>query len=225
VLVGPPNVGKSRLFNALVGRDRAIVSTRAGTTRDYLSELCDCEGLTVELVDTAGIDAPAGAVESQAQSLRVFQAGAADLVLECHSAELAERTARGLDPDSLRLHVWTKGDLARWDAGTSPPAGSIVTSAVTGAGLDALRSAIGRTIKGRESGWCASTGTGARCRGSIRGAEAALRSAAETLLHGGGDELVSFDLRLAIDELGRVVGAVVTDDVLERIFRRFCIGK
>ena len=57
VLVGPPNVGKSRLFNALLGQDRAIVSPQAGTTRDYLSALCDCEGLTVDLVDTAGIEA------------------------------------------------------------------------------------------------------------------------------------------------------------------------
>src|SRR6185312_3857000 len=56
VLVGPPNAGKSRLFNAMLGRDRAIVSPRAGTTRDYLTGLCDCDGLAVELVDTAGIE-------------------------------------------------------------------------------------------------------------------------------------------------------------------------
>ena len=67
--------------------------------------------------------------------------------------------------------------------------------------------------------------TGARCRDSLVRAGDALHAAAETLLTGGGEELVAFDLRLAIDELGKVVGAVVTDDILDRIFRKFCIGK
>ena len=70
VLVGPPNAGKSRLFNALLGRDRAIVSPQSGTTRDYIAEICDCDGLSVELVDTAGFDEPTDAVGSEAQALR-----------------------------------------------------------------------------------------------------------------------------------------------------------
>jgi tRNA modification GTPase len=69
------------------------------------------------------------------------------------------------------------------------------------------------------------SGTAARCRGSILRAEAALGSAAESMVIGGGDERVAFDLRLAVEELGKLVGAVVTDDILDRIFRRFCIGK
>jgi len=225
VLVGPPNAGKSRLFNALVGRDRAIVSTRAGTTRDYLSELCDCDGLTVELVDTAGIDAPADAVATQAQAVRALQTGRADLLLACRSAETAERATGALDPERPRLHVWTKGDQALPHPGSRHAAALIVTSAVTGAGLETLRSAIARTIQRQVADGSPPAGTGARCRGSIQRAEAALRSAAATTLQGGGDELVAFDLRLAVDELGKVVGAVVTDDVLDRIFRRFCIGK
>jgi len=225
VLVGPPNAGKSRLFNTLLGRDRAIVATEAGTTRDYLSELCDCDGLTVELVDTAGIEAPADAVATQAQALRALQAGGADLLLDCRSAETAEVATDDLDPERPRLHVWTKGDQALPDPDDRRAAPPIVTSAVTGAGLDTLRSAIARAIERQQSDGDLPAGTGARCRGSIRRAEDALRSAAETLLEGGGDELVAFDLRLAIDELGKVVGAVVTDDVLDRIFRRFCIGK
>jgi len=225
VLVGPPNAGKSRLFNALIGRDRAIVSTRAGTTRDYLSELCDCDELTVELVDTAGIEAPADTVATQAQSLRALQTGRADLLLDCRSAETAERSTEALDPERPRLHVWTKGDQSLPHPGWRHAAVLIVTSAVTGAGLETLRSAVARTLQRQESDGSPPAGTGARCRGSIHRAEAALRSAAETLLQAGGDELVAFDLRLAVDELGKVVGAVVTDDVLDRIFRRFCIGK
>ena len=89
-----------------------------------------------------------------------------------------------------------------------------------------LRSAIARALRDQEAEENLPAGTGARCRGSLRRAEAALRSAArDSLLDGGGDELVAFDLRLAVDELGKVVGAVVTDDILDRIFRRFCIGK
>src|SRR5205085_8786964 len=86
VLVGPPNAGKSRLFNALLGRDHAIVSPQAGTTRDYLTALCDCDGLTVELVDTAGIEAAVDAIGTQAQAHRAAQAGRADLPLGCRSA-------------------------------------------------------------------------------------------------------------------------------------------
>ncbi len=85
VLVGPPNAGKSRLYNALLNRDRAIVSPHAGTTRDYVSEICDCDGLTIELVDTAGLDLPVDAVTTQAQTVRAEQFARADLLLVCRS--------------------------------------------------------------------------------------------------------------------------------------------
>jgi tRNA modification GTPase len=225
VLSGPPNAGKSRLFNALLGRDRAIVSPLAGTTRDYLSELCDCDGLAVLLIDTAGFDEPADAVSRDAQGLRADQAAQADLVVECCSVEAPLALARSVEPSADRLRVLTKADLLL-DSGDRPGVtGEIHTSAVTGAGLSALRSAIARTLRGRESGDGSLLCTGARCRGSITRASGALRSAAQIILESGGDELVAFDLRLAIDELGTVVGATVTDDILDRIFSRFCIGK
>ena len=92
-------------------------------------------------------------------------------------------------------------------------------------GLDELRSAIARRLRNEPAEDNLPAGTGARCRGSLHLAESSLRTAAESLVSGAGDELVAFDLRSAVDELGKVVGAVVTDDVLDRIFRRFCIGK
>ncbi len=110
VLAGPPNVGKSRLFNALLGRDRAIVSPQAGTTRDYLSALCDCEGLTVELVDTAGIEEAGDTITQKAQSLRALQTDRADLLLVCRSAETADPSVQSLAADRPRVEVWTKGD-------------------------------------------------------------------------------------------------------------------
>jgi tRNA modification GTPase len=225
VLTGPPNAGKSRLYNALLGRDRAIVSPLAGTTRDYLCELCDCDGLAVLLIDTAGVDEPGDAVTKDAQDLRAGQAEQADLLLECCSVEASPASARSAAPRRGRLYVRTKADLIAAQGDTEPVDDEILTSAVTGAGLPALRSAIARTLRDRENGESSLTGTGARCRGSLTRASAAVRSAAQIILDSGGDELVAFDLRLAVDELGAVVGASVTDDILDRIFSRFCIGK
>ena len=225
VLTGPPNAGKSRLFNALLGRDRAIVSPLAGTTRDYVSELCDCDGLAVLLIDTAGRNEPADAVTKDAQDLGADQAERADLLLECCSVETLPASARSAAPGTLRLYVRTKADLIAPDGDLAPVKDEICTSAVTSAGLAALRSAIARTLRDRETGEGSLASTGARCRGSLTRASAALRSAAQIIVESGGDELVAFDLRLALDELGSVVGASVTDDILDRIFSRFCIGK
>ncbi len=225
VLVGPPNAGKSRLFNALLGRDCAIVSPQAGTTRDYLTALWDCDGLTVELVDTAGIEPAGDAIARQAQTFRADQARRADLLLDCRSAETDKPGDAGIASSQPVVRVWTKCDLADLDPDDTGSAERLPTSAVTGAGLEELRVAIARRLRGQDFEGSLPVGTAARCRGSLLNAEAAVRSAAESLLAGGGDELIVFDLRLALEEMGKVVGAVVTDDILDRIFRRFCIGK
>ena len=219
VLVGPPNAGKSRLFNALLGRDRALVSPVAGTTRDYLSAPVVCDGLTVELVDTAGEEAAGSPVEARAQALRAEQADRADLLLVCFPASEGNVDPPGPDRPSLRVR--TKCDLA-------PPAGEtadIATSAETGAGLGDLRRRIAETLRARADESDLPTTTAARCRDGLARAAEALATASDALALGAGDELVAVDLRQAIDDLGRVVGAVVNDDVLDRIFRRFCIGK
>jgi tRNA modification GTPase len=220
VLVGPPNAGKSRLFNVLVGRDRAIVSPQAGTTRDYLTALCDCDGITVELVDTAGIDAGRDDVEAAAQEHGTRQLERADVVLDCWPPAWGPRP-NPPRADRRRIGVQTRCD----EAGPEELTCGLATSALTGEGIDCLRSAIAFRILNREAEVDLPAGTAARCRGSILRAEEALRSASASLLSGAGDELVAFDVRLAAEELGKVVGAVVTDDILDRIFRRFCIGK
>jgi tRNA modification GTPase len=229
VLVGPPNAGKSRLFNALLGDARAIVSPVPGTTRDYLAASCDCDGLTVALIDTAGAEAARNPVEARAQALRHAQAARADLLLDCLPADRPDGdpgrepiSEDAVSPDRPRLSVRTKADLAP-DAPAAP--GVWVTSAATGAGLAALRRAVASALRElTDEGELPAT-TGARCRDSLARASESLASASATLALGGGDELVAVDLRLALDELGKVVGAVVTDDFLDRIFRRFCIGK
>lgn len=220
VLVGPPNAGKSRLFNAMLRRDRAIVAPRAGTTRDYLTGLCDCDGLAVELVDTAGIDDVDDDLAASAQEHRRRQADRADLLLDCRPASWGPHPGdRG--GDRRRILVATRSDEAGPIAGSD----ALATSAVTGDGVAALRSAVAVALRAGDSEGNLPVGTAARCRGSLSAAGAALRSAAESLRAGGGDELVTFDVRLAAEELGNVVGSVVTDDILDRIFRRFCIGK
>jgi tRNA modification GTPase len=225
VLVGPPNAGKSRLFNALLGRERAIVSPQSGTTRDYIAETCHCDGLSVELVDTAGFDEPTDSITTHAQAARNAQASGAELLLECRCTRSSPAPAPSAELGINRIHVWTKADLALPDPATQALEPALVTSAATGAGVSALRLAIAQALRGPEASDSSLSSTGARCRGSLCRASAALRSAAQTIVENAGDELVAFDLRLAADELGQIVGAVVTDDILDRIFRRFCIGK
>lgn len=220
VLVGPPNAGKSQLFNALLGRDAALVSDHAGTTRDYLAAPCDCDGLLVDLIDTAGIEDAPDSISQRAQALRGDQAATADLLLDCRSPDVPAPGAPELaEPERPRLAVWTKADLM-----PCPLPDSIATSATRGTGLAALRTAIAEALRLASVG-DAPMSTAARCGESLRETAEALRLASETLGQHGGDELVAIDLRQALDRLGLVVGEVVTDDILDRIFGRFCIGK
>jgi len=219
-LVGPPNAGKSRLFNALLGVSRALVSPQAGTTRDYVSAPCACDGLSVELIDTAGIEPAETPIATRAQAFREAQALAADLLLVCLSADT--NPAQPREPDPREILVWTKSDLA------TPPSSNFVvlpTSSQTGAGLQALKTEIATRLNLLADEASSQSTMGARCRDHLLRARESVDSAAMALEVGHGEELIAIDLRLAVDELGKVVGAVVTDDILDRIFRRFCIGK
>ncbi len=217
VLVGPPNAGKSRLFNALLGRNAAIVSPIAGTTRDYLSGPCECDGMIVDLIDTAGIEDGRSEIEASAQRLRQWKLDEADLALVC--SDSSDGPAIGVSTRILR--VLTKSDLAPT---LEAEEGVIATSAETGDGLGVLRSRIADALREAPGDPSAVLGTAARCRDALERAGDALQSASSAVTLGG-DELVAIDVRRALDDLGRVVGAVVTEDVLDRIFRRFCVGK
>ena len=221
VLVGPPNAGKSRLFNALIGRDGAIVSPVAGTTRDYLIGLGDCDGLTVEFVDTAGEEFAETPIESASQSHREDQSNRADLVLVCRPAD-ADKKPNDRSTSDRRLLVLTKADLLP-NRDRLPLA--IATSAATGEGLPELRSAIASALRSRAEESTALVGLGSQCRESIDHATESLRNAVGVAAEPGGEELIAAEIRHVVDELGKLVGAVVTEDILDRIFRRFCIGK
>ena len=234
VLTGWPNVGKSSLMNALAGKQTALVSPRAGTTRDYLIGTVNIRGLACQLIDTAGWNAAHGdPVAASAQTLGAQQTGQAHVQLLCLDATRPlnawERGMLESLPSANRILVWTKTDLPHT---TDPPPESVATSSRTGAGIEALRQAIHRYLTAERNPSQVVAGTAVRCRETLRRAATAVQQALDAIPNVGsdapgatGEELVAAELRLALDELAQVVGAVYTDDILERIFSRFCIGK
>lgn len=220
-IVGPPNVGKSRLFNALVQRwgvdtqrPQALVADAAGVTRDTLVAPVEFNGVHIELIDTAGADETAAidAIDGVARGRLSAVIRDADVLVECRRAD---RIAGVLPPE--RIGVATMGDIA----GHAAPTGWLSTSAANGEGLAALADAIAARVA--EATHDTLGATADRCRtGLIQARDALARSLSAI---DAGDELVSLELREALDGLGRVVGEVVTDEVLGEIFGKFCIGK
>ena len=143
ILVGPPNAGKSSLFNALTKAPAALVSAEAGTTRDYLVRRMDLDGVTIELVDTAGWRAPADTVEEQAQGLGREQVQQADLLLLCVDSEApAHQAEGGVAVLQVRTKVDLVGNAPALEGHAKPQAAGVATSSVTGAGLDGLRAML-----------------------------------------------------------------------------------
>ncbi|MFN4353918.1 tRNA uridine-5-carboxymethylaminomethyl(34) synthesis GTPase MnmE [Parvibaculum sp.] len=216
-IVGPPNAGKSSLLNRLAKRDAAIVSGEAGTTRDVLEVRLDIGGVPVTLADTAGLREAGGEIEREGVRRALAMAEAADLriVVAAPDAGGDFALARGDD-----IRVFNKLDLAG-----EVPAGAIGVSALTGAGLERLEAAlqdrIGAAFEAREHPVI----TRARHREGLRDCMVSLDRAGEALGRGLDAELVAEDLRLAARALGRITGRVDVEDLLDVIFRDFCIGK
>ena len=233
VLAGLPNAGKSTLFNALSKTNDAIVSSVAGTTRDYLSTRVCCGELSVELVDTAGLDQSGSGIDGVAQQLGGGQVGEADLVLWCSAidGQEEEHAAEESALQSLKARhdrvvvIKTRGDLLT-DTCHQSAEGTLVVSAVGGAGLVELRELIADTLSERSQGERQFVGsTAARSRDSLRRSRESLERAHEAADGRFGDELVAFEIRASIEALGEIVGTIYTDDLLDQIFSRFCIGK
>jgi tRNA modification GTPase len=224
VIAGAANAGKSTLLNALAGREAAIVSPEAGTTRDPVSARIDVGGVSVSVLDTAGEKVAAGAIEREALALSRELVATADLVVWVADASREAASDLRLRLSALAprasLLVGNKVDLAPAPAGFD-----LLVSATTGRGLPALRDAIARALE-REGLATDLVQTErqsrlvARARDALDRAAALLRSAEPARL-----ELAACDLRLALGALGELTGAVATDDVLDRIFGEFCVGK
>lgn len=233
VLAGLPNAGKSTLFNALAGREQAIVSPIPGTTRDYLSARIELGSVPVELIDTAGWEEAAETIGAQAQRFREQQMRAADLVLWCSAADLSPEDAAAdlqlqqqLIPVGTRqLRIHTRADLAKEPHNDRRPA-DIIISAATGAGLDSLRTlAASRLTTGSHARTELLASSSVRCRNSLERALECLQRSLAAANQQLGDELLSVEIRGALQELAEILGEVCTDDLLDHIFSRFCIGK
>jgi len=238
-IVGRPNVGKSSLFNRLVERERAIVTATPGTTRDLVSETVAIGGIPVRLVDTAGIRTASDEAESIGVRKSLEALADADVVLVVRDAsrgdadpltadeQLQDEELLELVSNRLAIMVWNKIDVAagaHFGAnGTMPVAAA---SALTGTGIDELRSAILNLIGGdggtqQESGFL----TNVRQKQLVADSLAALDRAGGAVPLRVPHEMILLDLYSALRPLDEITGATTADDILNLIFSSFCIGK
>jgi tRNA modification GTPase len=222
VLAGRPNAGKSSLFNALLGTDRALVTEIPGTTRDAIEAHTDFLGWPVRLVDTAGLADAEDRLERMGIEVSRRYLSAADLVLLC------VESGRGLDGSEAALAgaqaslvVRTKRDLA------NGAAEGLAVSSVTGEGIDDLRRAVAERMFGDRIalGDLEPTLGSERHREALARAAAALEDATEHLVPGGEAVLVSHHVREATLTLDELVGVVDVEVVLGKVFAGFCVGK
>ncbi|MGQ9504731.1 MAG: tRNA modification GTPase [Thermogutta sp.] len=260
VLVGRPNVGKSTLFNALAGDMRAIVSSIPGTTRDYLTAVCEHRGVRFQILDTAGLwqgflpfisqdeklrnrdektDTLTGdetrpnhgtaRADQIAQDKAMMLAETADLRIICLDASRAlegdeERLLQRQDRTSIVI-------LNKIDIAANYQAGHFIANALRvsgrlGTGLSELKdSIVDRLLEQQRSTADLVATTAVRCRSALFCAHEILLEAESLVASQSSEETIASALRRALDELAIIVGAVYREDVLERIFSRFCIGK
>lgn len=237
LLVGRPNAGKSTLFNALAGQARALVSEVPGTTRDYLEAKMElAPGQEILLIDSAGLGHARDEFDARSQRLGMREQNLADLILHCMPVgDFPDGSEAELNlPDDIpQILVQTKADLAvsadyhlTGQGPSKQPEPAITLSVAENLGLNDLKQAILRHFDtSGEAGLAVLETTRARTRGALKSAAEALNHAAETVAADGGDELVAMDLRTAVEALEIVTGRDVTEETLDRVFSRFCIGK
>ncbi|HEX4825971.1 MAG TPA: tRNA uridine-5-carboxymethylaminomethyl(34) synthesis GTPase MnmE [Candidatus Polarisedimenticolaceae bacterium] len=219
VLLGAVSVGKSSLFNCLLGFSRAIVSESPGTTRDTIEETIEIEGIPITLVDTAGLGTPQGPVDDEGMRRARVAAGESHLsVVVLDASRPPTPDERALLAGAASVVVANKSDLTSVVAWP----GAIPVSAKSGAGVSALRSAIVRALVGGEETEDPAI-TDLRHLEALERAAASLRCACEA--EPAGLELVTDDLRDALEALGTITGEVANDALYDRIFATFCIGK
>lgn len=228
-IVGPPNAGKSSLLNHLLGEERALVTDIEGTTRDYLEESCRIGNLDFRLIDTAGIRATDDRVEAMGVERARALAREADVVLVVSDAARPEQEAElveELDVSSVAL-LRNKVDLVAEPPPAHSSFPSVSVSLKTGSGLESLPGFFAEAAE--RAGYRVGAGTvlisRARHREALEDALSHLQRA-EHAAHAGLDHtFIAQDLRAGLDALGTLTGAITADDILNRIFGDFCIGK
>ncbi len=245
-IVGRPNAGKSSLFNALVERERAIVTASPGTTRDLVTETIALEGVPVELIDTAGLRAPDGGAGSLDEAEVLGIARSRQAMAEADVVLLVIDGTAGLDGEDLAilerelgeggagrlLVVVNKSDLFHGPApmlealtARDGPVEVVVTSTRSGSGIAALRAAILGSVRGGEVTREGGLLTNLRQHGAVSGALAGLADAQVATEVGMPHEVLLLDLERALRALDELTGTTTKDDVLRLIFSSFCIGK
>lgn len=237
VLAGPPNAGKSSLFNRLLGQDRAIVHAEAGTTRDVVAEPIVLGGIIVALLDTAGLRDASGDVEAEGVARARESAVQSDLVIlvidgtdPAAARDALARFRRELPVQLVALNksdLWDPSDSGRLPAGIPVDLPILGISARTGHGVQALLGEIAsRAAIAAPATSDVPVIVGRRQVEAVEAARARVRSAANVIREPAAPlEVVAADVRASVEHLGELTGARVTEDILNRIFSRFCLGK
>ncbi|MCI8840953.1 MAG: tRNA uridine-5-carboxymethylaminomethyl(34) synthesis GTPase MnmE [Oscillibacter sp.] len=245
-IVGLPNAGKSSLLNALAGYERAIVTDIPGTTRDTVEEAVLCGGVLLRLIDTAGLRETEDAVEKlgversrrameEAELILLVRDGAVEVCPENKGhweaeAVLLNQVARTGKPwlcveskcDLTGPHAFSIG-LIQKDANN--PAACLCVSSVTGYGLDKLENAVAALFPAGDPGEAGSLLTDRRQEEAADRARAAVRRALEALENGLTPDAALTDAEEALDAIGELTGRTAKEEIVERIFSRFCVGK
>lgn len=235
-IAGKPNAGKSSLLNALLGEGRAIVSASPGTTRDTISESVVIGGVLYRLTDTAGLRETADSIEREGVERAEKEAEKADIVLLVVDYE--EYYYNGSNPlyahldDACRrsgiriVRVWNKIDLYKPEAPRVREDDPVFyISALTGEGIDSLKEGLCELAMGSDISESSVIITSSRHRDALARAKKSLGLALETLRDRKSGEFVALDLRTGLDALGEITGEITTEDVINNIFSKFCIGK
>jgi tRNA modification GTPase len=236
VITGRPNVGKSSLLNRLLGEERAIVTAIPGTTRDYIEEIINIRGLPVKITDTAGIRAPENIIEKEGIHLvweKLAQADVVIVLLDGSDMLMKEDTEiihRSREKKHIVVinktdlpHMLDELQLTAISPELQPP---IWISAKHGDGIPALKDAIHALILDHtEDCHFPYIVSNVRHKSAIEKTRCLLSKAKDSILNDLSPEFSAFDVREALDSIGEITGKTINEEILDRIFSTFCIGK
>src|SRR3989339_349281 len=235
VLYGKPNVGKSSLINALLGKKRTLVSEIPGTTRDVVADILEIGGIRFKLMDTAGMDDTKEIVTSRAMEKTQSTLEKAQIILLVFDGSVnIDAQLREMKPDDLTgnvIVVVNKCDLRKNSTFPVSPAELkkyplMHTSALTGEGLERLKETLIESVLGGQVNLSGGAPIfNVRQREVLQRSLQSIRQTMESVRNNESFEFIALDLRTAIDALGEIVGEVTTEDILSKIFLEFCIGK
>jgi len=219
VIIGPPNAGKSTLFNKLCGDERAIVSPQPGTTRDVLEAELEVNGIRLIVQDTAGLRETGDVVEAEGHRRAVGAAAAADFIILLWACDSLEKEAPfGVAEGQTAIKVRSKADM---DPDLEPEDGWFRLSCTSGEGFNALREHVAAVANTGIADLGGAVAIAGRHRAALDSAQRVLLEASPN----GPPELAAEDVRRALGLVEQLIGTVTTEQILDEVFDSFCIGK